>query len=130
MTTVLLDTHAFVWALSSPARLGPAAREVITDPTTALKVSAASVWEMAIKVRSGKWPGAEPIVAGAEGLAARLGAEFLAIDVADARRAGTLDWSHRDPFDRVLAAQGMNHQFPLITRDEAFQAVPGLGLIW
>lgn len=130
MSIVLLDTHAFVWALSSPDRLGAASREVITDPSTTLKLSAASVWEMAIKVRSGKWPDAEPIVAGAEALAARLGAEFLTIDATDARRAGLLDWSHRDPFDRMLAAQGTNHQIPLVTRDEAFRSVPGLGLIW
>lgn len=130
MPDVLLDTHAFVWAVTTPDRLGPAANAVITDPTNTLWLSAASVWEIAIKVRSGKWPDAEPVVANAEAIARRLGASLLPIDAADARRAGMLDWDHRDPFDRMLAAQATNHQLPLITRDTSFRAVPGLGIIW
>ena len=130
MTTVLLDTHAFVWAVAAPDRLGSQAREVIADPSVGLRLSAASVWEMAIKVRSGRWPEAEPIVSGVESIAERLGADLLGIGAADARRAGLLDWDHRDRFDRMLAAQGTNHQIPLVTRDAQFGSVGGLGVIW
>lgn len=130
VSTLLLDTHAFVWAVTTPDRLSDAARTASDDPGSGLRLSAASVWEMAIKVRSGRWPDAEPIVAGVEAIARRLGAELLDIDAADARRAGLLDWGHRDPFDRMLAAQGTNHQLPLVTRDAQFRAVPGLGVLW
>ncbi|HRE03838.1 MAG TPA: type II toxin-antitoxin system VapC family toxin [Ilumatobacteraceae bacterium] len=127
---MLLDTHAFVWALTTPDRLSDAARSAVSDRAHNLHVSAASVWEMAIKVRSGKWPDAEPIVAGVEALARRLGAIMVGIDGTDARCAGLLDWGHRDPFDRMLAAQATNRQFPLITRDTQFRNVTGLAVVW
>lgn len=130
MTSVLLDTHAFAWSVTAPDSLGPDARAVIADRANTLYVSAASVWEMAIKVRSGRWPEAEPLVVTAETLTRRLGAELLPIDVADARRAGLLDWDHRDPFDRMLAAQATNRQLPLVTCDVQFRHVSGLGVIW
>lgn len=130
MPDVLLDTHAFVWAVSSPGRLGDRARASIADPAVTLQVSAATVWEMAIKVRSGRWPQVEPLLAGFEEVARRLGAQLLDISAADARRAGLLEWEHRDPFDRMLAAQATLHQLPLVSRDPAFRDVAGLGVLW
>lgn len=117
---------AFTWAVTAPDELSPAALAAIADRANTLYFSAASVWEMAIKVRSGKWPEAEPLVASAEALASRLGAELIPIDAADARRAGMLDWGHRDPFDRMLAAQATNRQLALVTRDGQFRDVVGL----
>ncbi len=128
--TYLLDTHAFVWAVTAPERLGAAGREGITDPTTTLLVSAVTALELATKVRLGKFPEAEPLVAQYEDLVARLGASHLAIDPSHALRAGMLPWSHRDPFDRLLAAQSMLTGFPLVTRDESFDEFNGLHTIW
>ena len=56
MTVLLLDTHAYVWALTAPDRLSSRARSAIEQPSNAVLVSAATVWEMAIKHRAGKWP--------------------------------------------------------------------------
>lgn len=128
--TYLLDTHAFVWAITSPERLGAAARQAITESTTTLLVSAATALELATKVRLGKFPEAEPLVAQYDDLVARLGASHLVIDHSHALRAGTLPWSHRDPFDRLLAAQSMLTGFPLVTRDERFDEFDGLHTIW
>jgi PIN domain nuclease of toxin-antitoxin system len=130
VTILLLDTHAYVWALTDPDRLSGRARNAIETPGNAVLVSAATVWEMAIKHRAGKWPEAEILLAQHGDLTSRLGAQSLDISVADAIRAGTLDWDHADPFDRMLAAQSLLHQAALVTRDAAFGDLRGLSIIW
>lgn len=129
-TMVLLDTHAFVWAAASPRRLGRAAREIIENPRSELAVSAASAWEIATKVRLGKFPEAEPIVTGYIGILEQLRARSVAITADDALRAGSMRWDHRDPFDRMLAAQALNRNLTLISRDKAFLAVGALTVVW
>ncbi len=130
MTTLLLDTHAYVWALTDPDRLSGRARSAIEAPSNVVLVSAATAWEMAIKYRAGKWPEAEILLAQHDDLTSRLGALSLDISSADAIRAGSLDWDHADPFDRMLAAQSLLHQAALLTRDAAFAALRGLTVIW
>lgn len=130
VTTLLLDTHAYVWAITDPDQLSAAARSAIADPANQLLVSAASLWEMAIKHRSGKWPEAEILLAQHEGLAARLGADDLLIDPVAAIRAGSLQWDHADPFDRMLAAQSLLTQATLVTCDPAFITLGGLRTLW
>jgi PIN domain nuclease of toxin-antitoxin system len=130
MTTLLLDTHAYVWAVSEPDRLSASARVAIAARANRLLVSAATVWEMAIKHRAGRWPEAEPLLAGHADIVERLGGEHLDIGWADARRAGTLRWAHADPFDRMLAAQAVAAGAALVTRDAVFEDVTGLELLW
>ena len=130
VTGLLLDTHALFWALAAPDRLTPAARERIEEPTEALVVSAASAWEIAIKHRSGRWPEAAPFADRLTDHAARLGAAWLTIDAPDALRAGGLAWDHADPFDRMLAAQALGRDLTLVTRDRAFDDLPGLRTLW
>lgn len=127
---VLLDTHAFVWAVASPERLSKAAREVISDATVPLLVSAVSAWEISIKHRAGRWPEAGPLVRQYHQLLGRLGAEELAFTGAHGLMAGGMEWKHADPFDRALAAQAMDRGLPLVTRDKAFRKLPGLTVIW
>lgn len=130
MSTLLLDTHAYVWAVSEPERLSTAARAAVADRSRRILVSAATVWEMAIKHCSGRWPEAEPLLAGHPDIVQRLGADHLDIVWADARRAGTLRWTHSDPFDRMLAAQALVHGAVLVTRDSVFNEVTGLDILW
>ncbi len=130
MTVLLLDTHAYVWALTDPDRLSDRARTAIETPANTLLVSAATAWEMAIKHRAAKWPEAEILLAQHEALTTRLGAQALDISPADAVRAGSLDWDHGDPFDRMLAAQSLVHQTALVTRDKVFRKLRGLTILW
>lgn len=129
-TGLLLDTHALVWAATAPDRLGPAARRAIESPATSLHVSAASAWELATKYRTGRFPEAEALVSGFDDVCDRLRARRLAITARHALRAGGFTWDHRDPFDRMLAAQALLDDLTLVTTDPAFAALPGLRLLW
>lgn len=124
MTGLLLDTHALVWAVGAPERLSPRAREAVEDPRTPLLVSAATAWELATRFRLGRLPEAEALVLQFTAVLARLGARELPVRADHALRAGGLSWSHRDPFDRMLAAQALIENIPLVTRDGAFAALP------
>ncbi|TFH20658.1 MAG: type II toxin-antitoxin system VapC family toxin [Acidimicrobiales bacterium] len=119
---LLLDTHVFVWASTDDPQLGGMARELITDPANPLLVSAASAWEMSIKAASGKWPAADTMIDGIHDAIHALGASTLPIEIEHAVRAGRLDWAHRDPFDRMLAAQAICEGATLVTADRAFEA--------
>lgn len=128
--TLLLDTHAFVWALRSPELLGQRAVQAIGDPDASLLVSASSVWELAIKHHAGRWPAAAAIVADLAGVLRELGAYVWPITATHAVRAGTMAWRHTDPFDRMLAAIALVDRCTLVTKDRAFRSVPGLDVLW
>lgn len=130
MTTALLDTHAFVWATTNPSRLSDASLTIIQDATSTLLVSAASVWEMAIKYHAGRWPEAETLLRSHDDICVRLGAQQIPITSDDAFTAGTMRWPHSDPFDRMLAAQAIRRQCSLVSRDGVFAQLPGLDVVW
>ncbi|MBK8074522.1 MAG: type II toxin-antitoxin system VapC family toxin [Kineosporiaceae bacterium] len=117
---VLLDTHALLWALTDPSRLGSAARAVIEDSATRLVVSAATAWELSTKHRLGRLPQADPLLAAYSRHVSRLGAQELPVTSEHALLAGALDWAHRDPFDRMLAAQCLLESLSLVSCDSAF----------
>lgn len=127
---MLLDTHAFVWAVTTPDRLSEAAREVISDATVPLLLSAVSAWEISIKHRSGRWPEVAMLIGHYDRLAERLGVAHLPLTSGHALAAGGLAWDHTDPFDRALAAQAMREGVPLVSKDAAFAGLPGLALVW
>ncbi|CAN5574643.1 type II toxin-antitoxin system VapC family toxin [soil metagenome] len=125
MSRLLLDTHVFMWwALASP-RVKARWVDSIAEPSNTVAVSAATVWEIEIKKRSGKLHFPHEAIALAHGY----GFELLPISPLDARRAGSLDWDHRDPFDRMLAAQCLERDFTLVTDDVAFFEAPGVTLL-
>lgn len=128
--TLLLDTHTLLWAIGAPTRLGNAAKAAIEDPTTRLVVSAVSPWEMSIKHARGRLPHAELALSNWEAILGRLGAEALAIEADHAILAGRLNWDHRDPFDRMLAAQSVLLGARLVTDDRAFRNAPGVVTLW
>ena len=117
---VLLDTHAFLWWIADSKRLSGPARTVIADELNDIVVSAASAWEIATKFRIGKLPGCEAVAVDVAGHIAGQGFEELAIGVADAERAGRLPGPHRDPFNRMLAAQALAREFPVVSADPVF----------
>lgn len=130
MSVLLLDTHAYLWAAVAPESLSAAARAAVVDRRNEVWLSAASVWEMAIKHRSGKWPVVEPLLRQHDEICARLGVRIRPIAAPEALLAGGLAWLHTDPFDRMLAAQAMLTPATLVTRDAAFGELPGLSILW
>jgi PIN domain nuclease of toxin-antitoxin system len=117
---LLLDTHAIVWWLVNSRKLSDRARAVIADPANTIYISAASAWEIATKVRLGKWPEAAALVGAFDAIMEANGFEALAISVHHAIHAGTLHAAHPDPFDRMLAAQAELEGVDLVTADPAF----------
>ena len=128
--TVLLDTHALLWALLSPARLSSRARSLLVDPATNLLVSPVSALEIATKHRLGKLAGVAPVILGYASHLATLGARELPVLSSHALLAGQFTVPHRDPFDRLLAAQAIVEGVPLLTSDTQMPQFPGLVIYW
>jgi len=127
---VLLDTHALLWALAEPLRLSPRISALIREASTEVIVSSASAWEIATKQRLGQLPGAGAIVVGYASHLEMLRAEELPIRSAHALMAESLAVDHRDPFDRMLAAQAMIEGMPIVTDDGAFRLFADLQTLW
>ncbi|MBI5911580.1 MAG: type II toxin-antitoxin system VapC family toxin [Betaproteobacteria bacterium] len=114
---LLLDTHALLWWWKDDPRLSKRAATAITDEANTVLVSAASAWEIATKHRIGKLPGAESAVRKFNELISADGFSHLAISFQHALKAGGFDIEHRDPFDRMLAAQAIIEGATLVTDD-------------
>lgn len=126
---LLLDTHAFLWAVMQPRLLSAKVRRLLEDPATEAIVSAASAWEIATKFRLGKLPGAAAVVADYAAAIHGLHARPLAIQDHHALRAGGLSQVHRDPFDRLLVAQAEIERLTLVSKDRALRPF-GVELLW
>lgn len=114
---LLLDTPALLWWLTDDARLAGTARQALVDAANEVFVSAASAWEIATKQRLGRLHGVAPVAQWFDRLLAEDGFVHLPISHVHALRAGGYAWAHRDPFDRMLAAQAEIEQLPLLTAD-------------
>ena len=126
---VLLDTHVLVWWLTDAPDLPARMRPLIKDRENDVFVSAASCWEIAIKVRSGKWTEASGLVPGIAGVLNRARLLPLAVTVQHAERAGLLDLAHTDPFDRLLAAQALEEGLVMASVDPVFKQISGLTVV-
>ena len=126
---LLLDTHALLWALEADPRLGQRARALLGAPQEAVFVSIASGWEMAVKQSIGKLRLARPVERLLADDLPRLGITLLPIDVRHVGRVEALPFHHRDPFDRMLAAQALVEGFALVSADAAFDAY-GVVRVW
>lgn len=114
---VLLDTHTLLWANLSPRNLSRAAAAIILNEENTILVSAATAWEIATKVRSGKMPEATDMEREFMNDLRDLGYTLLPVTVEEGLRAGRLPGSHRDPFDRMLAAQALAQDIPILSID-------------
>jgi PIN domain nuclease of toxin-antitoxin system len=126
---ILFDSHALVWFLAGDARFSPRARAAIEQDESTLCVSAVSAWEIANKVRLGKWPEAATLIETLSQILEWNTFEPVAVTIDHAQLAGSMPGRHRDPFDRMLAAQSQIENVPLVTADPAFRAF-GTRVLW
>ena len=119
---ILLDSHTLVWFLTGNPRCSAHAVESIEAFDAEPYISAASAWEIATKVRAGKWREAERIATDLDAVMREFGFRPLPVTIEHGRLAGFLPSAHRDPFDRMLAAQAIVEDMPLVTLDPAFRS--------
>jgi PIN domain nuclease of toxin-antitoxin system len=118
----ILDTHVFLWWFAAPERLGRRARRLIADGRNDLLLSAASCWEMAIKAALGKLVLPESVERYVPARLAAQGMGTLPVLPAHALRVATLPPLHRDPFDRLIVAQALIEELPVLTADPQLAA--------
>lgn len=127
---LLLDTHALLWWWTEPERIPVALLEKLSAPETEILASAVSAYELTYKHRLGKLELPEDLLSGfAEALAAERWTA-LPVTLAHSLLAGRLTSDHRDPFDRLLAAQSLIEQAALVTVDPVFVDFEGLQTVW
>jgi PIN domain nuclease of toxin-antitoxin system len=115
--------------LDGDRRLSDRARAAIEADDATVYVSAVTAWEIATKVRLGKWPEAASLATSLATVIAQFGFVALSVTLDHALTAGSLAGQHRDPFDRMLAAQAAIEGVPLITADPAFRTF-GTEVLW
>lgn len=118
---ILLDTHAWLWAVAAPERLGPRARKLLEDGGNVRMLSAASSWEIAIKCALGKLKLPESPRLFVPKRMARDGIAGLPVEHRHALEVADLPDHHRDPFDRMLIAQARVERLPILTHDAVFK---------
>lgn len=114
---ILLDTHALLWAAFDEDSLSPRARRLIQSPDSEIIVSAATAWEITTKFRLGKLDFARDLAENFISEVTAAGYLLLSISPEHAVRAGLLPGDHKDPFDRMLAAQAIHENIPLLSND-------------
>jgi len=124
----ILDTHAFLWALAGDARMSRHARDIFAGSAD-LSLSIASFWEILIKVQSGKLNFPRPAGPYVIRKLAENRIKTLPISIDHLLALERLPMHHRDPFDRMLIAQSMEEDWPIITADPMFKQYP-IQVIW
>jgi PIN domain nuclease of toxin-antitoxin system len=125
----LLDTHTLIWWMTTDAHLSRSARTLIEHESTISLVSAVSAWEIATKVRLGRLPAAADLVQDFVDDLRCQRIEILAVSAEHGIRAGLLPGPHKDPFDRMLIAQALAENIPIVSNDRAFDGY-GLRRLW
>lgn len=133
MSDVLIDTHVLAWSLVAPAMLGSGARATLLDGGK-VHVPPCAFHEIALKVRKGRWDEMAPHVERLDVLSLSQGFHVAPYTARMALRAGTMEWDHPDPFDRMIAATAFEMDVALVSKDTAFDALSPLpdwvGRVW
>lgn len=116
----LLDTHSFLWFVSADPKLSSKAEGLISEGANELLLSVASVWEVAIKVSLGRLPLAAPVHEFIPEQLRRNWIDLLPIEASHTFEVARLPFHHRDPFDRLLIAQALVENLPIVSADSAF----------
>ena len=119
LSSVLIDTHVLAWTLIAPARLPQDVRSLLVSGAM-VYVPPSALHEITTKVRSGKWDEMAPYVDRLDGLCVSQGFHIAPYTAKMAMKSGSMDWAHRDPFDRMIAATALEMACPLISTDAAF----------
>ncbi len=114
---LLLDTHAFIWLVSGAPELSAGARRMTLDPANELLVSSASLWEMGIKSNQGRLTLKDPFIEFVRGGLGQNGIDLLRVELNHVFRFERLPRLHKDPFDRMIAAQALAEGIPVVGRD-------------
>jgi PIN domain nuclease of toxin-antitoxin system len=126
----LLDTHTLLWMARDKAKLGKNSLAIIENIDSPLFASAVSAYEIMFKHHLGKLPGYSFFAENYFDVLERFKVIDLPISTRHAHFAGKFEWTHRDPFDRLLAAQAFTENMILITNDSVFDSLPWLDTLW
>ena len=130
MAKYLIDSHIFLWAAESPAKLLAAERRILSDASLDVVLSVASIWELSIKTATGRLavPGQKKAIPADHywRSATQIGIPIISIEAPEAEYVRQLPQIHRDPFDRLLIAQALLGGRIVMTRDAIFARYPGV----
>ncbi len=121
---ILLDTHVFIWSTGNPEKLSQTVTDLLTDTSNTWILSIASVWEMQIKVQLGKLNLNSTLPTLIDNQQRVNNLQILPIELTHIYALNNLPSHHKDPFDRILIAQGMVEHMPIVGIDEVFDNYP------
>jgi len=121
---LLLDTHSFLWYITNNPKLPRYAYDAIRDKSNEAFLSVVSLWEVFVKYKIGKLPLPEPVEEYIDSRRTTHRIENLTLDSATVARLLSLPDYHRDPFDRMLICQALQHDLAIVTKDEIFRRYP------
>ena len=129
MNSILLDTHTWVWSFANDALLSSRARAAIQEADT-VYVSPISFFEIGQKVRTGRWPEMEGKVQDLPAILREQGGSVATLTPEICLDASTMEWEHRDPFDRLIVSTSLALSVALVSKDSAFEDRDDLNLVW
>ena len=127
---VVLDTHTFLWFVLGDPKLSDVARQIIEEQQNEKLLSIASIWEVTIKVSTGKLKLDTDVVTFFDEECRRNGITVLPVEIRHLAPLEAMPFHHRDPFDRLLIAQSIVENVPILSADAAFDAYGGVTRLW
>lgn len=126
----LLDTHTFLWVALNDTKLSVMAKAAISSKDATVYVSPVTAYEIMNKYRIGKLPGYKAIAENYLNVFNNSGVSEILINTEHFHYAGSFEWEHRDPFDRMLAAQAFIDNMILVTHDDVFKSLSWVNTLW